>query len=156
MKYALWTAILAAAWMTIGCAPGYTVYREHRRVVERDTTLPPPMTIDDVIALAKDSVGDDVILTQMKATHSWFRLTNNDIRDLKENGVSDRVIAAMIRTADDPEATQTRTVYYYPSDAWYWGAGWYYPWYPSVRFGYGHRGWFHSRPFVGTGLPPRR
>ena len=155
MKYALWLPALALSWLAVGCAPGYSVYREHRQAAQRDTTLPPPMTVDDVIALAKDSVGDDVILAQMKATRSWFRLTNNDIRDLKDNGVSDRVISAMIRSADEVDAAETRTVYYYPSLGWYWG-GWYYPSYPRFHYSYGYRGWSGMRSYSRIALPPRR
>jgi hypothetical protein len=121
--------------------PGYYTHREKRHVVVEDSTMPPPMTVDDVIAMTKDSVGDDVILAQMKATHTYYRLTSNDIRDLKKNGVSDRVISAMIKTADEPKASAQKTTYYpYPDYYGYPYAGYYSPWYSPTYIGFSYRG----------------
>jgi hypothetical protein len=57
-----------------------------------------PMTPQDVIRLARAGAGDEVLLTQIDASHEVFTLTVQDILDLKEAGVSDRVITYMINT----------------------------------------------------------
>jgi hypothetical protein len=110
---------------------------------------PPPMTVDDIIALAQDSVADDLILQQIKATHSRFQLTNNDIRDLKKNGVSTKVISAMIKTSDEPRATRDRAVNYpvyyaYPDYYWYPYPSYFSPWYSPVYLGFSFRGGYYG------------
>jgi len=64
----------------------------------------PPATekrlgVADVKALAKAEVSDEVIISQIKNTRSVFRLTTAEIIDLKDSGVSQRVIDFMINTA---------------------------------------------------------
>jgi hypothetical protein len=152
MKYSVILAGLVISLLSTGCMSGYYAHRERRQVVEADSTMPPPMTVDDVIALARDSVGDDVILAQMKATHSYFRLTNNDIRDLKKSGVSDQVINAMIKTADQAKASASRAVYYaYPDYYWYPYPNFYNPWYSSAYIGFSYRGGYGGGPRMGMG-----
>ena len=151
MKYSVILAGLVVTLLSTGCMSGYYAHRERRHVVEEDSLMPPPMTVDDVIALARDSVGDDVILAQMNATHSYFRLTNNDIRDLKKNGVSDQVINAMIKTGDQPKTSTRRVVY----DPYYYGYAYpnfYSPWYSPAYFGFSYnRGGYYGGYRMGGG-----
>ena len=152
MKYSVILAGLVVTLLSTGCMSGYYAHREKRHVVEEDSLMPPPMTVDDVIALARDSVGDDVILAQMNATHSSFRLTNNDIRDLKKSGVSDQVINAMIKTGDQPKTSSRRAVYYpYPDYYWYSYPNFYSPWYSSAYFGFSYRGGHYGGFRMGGG-----
>jgi len=135
---------------------GYYAHHERRQMVQRDTLAPPAMTVDDVIALAQDSVADDVILDQIKATHTRFQLTNNDIRDLKKNGVSAKVVRAMIKTADQPVATREQAASYSPYYAYpdyYWNPypGYYSSWYSPVYLGFGFRSGFHGGYHFGGG-----
>ena len=143
MKYLLFVGAVAMTFALSGCMTGYTtLHRERRQMVERDSLTPPPMTINDVIALTQDSVSADVIISQMKATDSYFRLTTDDIVALRKAGVNDKVINAMIQTANNPPERRTRTIVYpsyypywwYTWYPYYWG-GWYSPWY----FGAGYR-----------------
>jgi hypothetical protein len=132
---------LVIALLSTGCMSSYYAHRERRHMVEQDSLMPPPMTVDDVIAMAKDSVGDDVILAQMRATHTYFRLTSNDIRDLKKSGVSDKVISAMIKSADQPKPSTQQAAYsYYPDYYWYPYPYFYDPWYSPVYVGFSYRG----------------
>ncbi len=52
----------------------------------------------DVIALAKSGLSEDVIINQIRATRTVYRLTTAEIIDMKNNGVSDKVIDYMINT----------------------------------------------------------
>lgn len=63
-----------------------------------------PLSITDIKALAKANISDDVIIAQITTTHTGFHLTSSDIIDLRDAGVSDRVINFMINTATDPNA----------------------------------------------------
>jgi len=58
------------------------------------------MAISDVKALTKGGIGDDVILSQIRSTHSVFHLTTADILDLKKSEVREKVIDFMINTAN--------------------------------------------------------
>ena len=163
MKYTIVLAALVVSFLAAGCMSGYYAHRERRQMVERDSLMPPPMTIDDIIAMAQDSVGDEVILNQMKATHTWFRLTNNDIRDLKKAGVSERVINAMIKSTDEARTSTTRatnysTSYWYPDYYWYPYQPYFYsPWYSPFYLGFSYRiggyypGYYGGGRFYGGG-----
>jgi len=148
MKYLLLVGTLVASLVLSGCMTGYTtLHRERRQMVERDSLTPPPMTINDVIALSQDSVSPDVIISQMKATDSYFRLSTEDIVALRKAGVNDKVINAMIQTANQPpEKRERNEVYpaYYP----YWWYSWYpyywYPWYSPFYFGVTYRGGYYG------------
>jgi hypothetical protein len=49
--------------------------------------------------LAKGGMSDEVILSQIRNSHAAYRLSTADILDLKESGVSEKVIDFMINTA---------------------------------------------------------
>jgi len=57
-----------------------------------------PFGVADVKALAKAEVSDEVIISQIRNTRAVFRLTTAEIIDLKDSGVSQRVIDMMINT----------------------------------------------------------
>src|SRR5262249_44674472 len=57
-----------------------------------------PMSVADVKALAKAEVSDEVILSQIRNTHSAFHLSTAEILDLKDAGVSQKVIDFMINS----------------------------------------------------------
>jgi hypothetical protein len=150
MKKIVFLIALAVSFVGTGCMSGYYTHRDRDLQAVQDSLLPPPMTIDDVIALAKDSVGDDVIINQIKATDSYFKLTTDDILTLKKEGVSERVISAMIQTSQKPRPVR-RTRVYAPLYDPYWSAFWHpyswdywYPWYPSVYLGYSHMGRYYG------------
>src|SRR5215469_4619609 len=51
-----------------------------------------PLTVDDVKALARANVSDDVIISQIQNSHTIYRLSAQDIIDLHSAGVSDKVV----------------------------------------------------------------
>src|SRR6266446_8231557 len=58
-----------------------------------------PLGLADIKAMAKSGIGDDVIISQIRATHSAYHLSASDIIDLNNSGVSQKVIDYMINTA---------------------------------------------------------
>lgn len=59
-----------------------------------------PLTVTDVKKMSRAGLSDDVIISQIDATHSTFYLSTADIVDLKKSGVSQRVINHMIQTGN--------------------------------------------------------
>lgn len=57
---------------------------------------PAPMTNEDVLKLVSGSVGEDVIITKIRASRRAFVLDADSILRLKGAGASDRVLAAML------------------------------------------------------------
>ena len=58
------------------------------------------MAVSDIKALAKGGLNEDVILSQIRSNHAVFYLTTAEIIDLKNSGVSEKVIDFMINTAN--------------------------------------------------------
>src|ERR1051325_1444044 len=63
-----------------------------------------PLVVADVKAMAAAGLADEVIITQIRATHTVYHLSAVDIIDLKNAGVSQRVIEFMINTASGSAA----------------------------------------------------
>jgi hypothetical protein len=59
-----------------------------------------PMGITDVVYLAQQHVTDEVIISQIRSTHSMFQLSAGDTVWLKQQGVSDAVVQEMLATAN--------------------------------------------------------
>ena len=57
-----------------------------------------PLSVADVKALAKAGISEDVIVSQIKSSRTVFHLTAADIIDLRDAGVSDKVVNYMINT----------------------------------------------------------
>ncbi len=63
-----------------------------------------PMTNQDVIRLVQAKVGDDFVIAKIKQSKTKFDLSTDSIVQLKQAGVSDRVLAVMLNpTADTTE-----------------------------------------------------
>jgi outer membrane lipoprotein SlyB len=63
-----------------------------------------PLSIADVKTLAKAGISEDVIVNQISISHTVFHLSTADIIDLRDSGVSDKVIDFMINTPNSPVA----------------------------------------------------
>ncbi len=79
----------------------------------------PPLSVQDVVSLAQQHVGDDLIIGQIRSTGSSYNLTSNDIIYLRQSGVSSAVVREMQATAvrsprrvysEAPVYVQPRTV----------------------------------------------
>ncbi len=67
-----------------------------------------PLSLTDVKALAAANVGDEVIISQIRNSHSVYHLGANEIIELQNAGVSEAVINFMINT---PTNTGTTVVH---------------------------------------------
>ena len=61
----------------------------------------------DVKALAKAGISDEVIISQLRNSHSVYHLSTAEIIDLKDGGVSEKVIDYMINTANGSNAASS-------------------------------------------------
>ena len=63
--------------------------------------MPPAQRLGlaDVKALVKAGIAEEAVISQIKASGVVFRLSTAEIIDLKESGVSNKVIDFMINTA---------------------------------------------------------
>ena len=68
-----------------------------------------PLSIADVKALAKAGISEDVIIAQIQSSRTVFHLTAADIIDLRDAGVSDKVVNYMINTPSTVGATAETT-----------------------------------------------
>jgi len=57
-----------------------------------------PLGLADVKALSKAGLSDEVIISQIRSSRTAYRLTTAEIIDLKDAGVSQRVIDFLINT----------------------------------------------------------
>ena len=62
----------------------------------------------EVKALVSAGVGDEVILSQIHNSGAVYHLTTAEIIDLKQSGVSEKVIDSMINTASGPHTSLVR------------------------------------------------
>jgi outer membrane lipoprotein SlyB len=120
-----------------------------------------PLSLADVKALGRAGVSEDVIISQIEATHTVYRLSAADIIELRNAGVSDRVVNFMINTpntvgtsavvvpqAPPPPPAQTVVVapapgYVWVTGEWVWNNGW------GWRAGYWARPPYGCRVWVG-------
>jgi outer membrane lipoprotein SlyB len=68
-----------------------------------------PLGTEDVKALARAGVSDDVIIAQIQNSHTVYHLSAADIIDLHGAGVTDKVVNFMINTGNSTDATATAT-----------------------------------------------
>ncbi|MCS7337080.1 MAG: glycine zipper domain-containing protein [Verrucomicrobiae bacterium] len=66
-----------------------------------------PLGLADIKAMAQAGVSDDVIISQIRATGSTYRLSAADIIELHNAGVSSRVIDYMINTGTQRPRSET-------------------------------------------------
>ena len=64
--------------------------------------MPPvkPVGVADVKALVKAGITEEVVISQIKQSRTVYRLSTAEIIDLKESGVSNKVIDFIINTAN--------------------------------------------------------
>ena len=102
------------------------------------------LDLQDVLQMHRDGIPDSLILEKVEHGTRVFHLEAADLREMKEAGVSDRVISAMLRTEDRYSRATQYGDYYYPrpgamggGDYAYHGGGYvpYYGGYCAPYFG---------------------
>jgi len=88
--------------------------------------------VGDVLKLHREQVSDSLIVLQIEHTGQVIRLSSQDFRKLKQAGVSDEVIGALVRS-DRPK--QTAPPLYGPPLYAHVYAPYSYGYYPSLSFG---------------------
>ena len=88
-------AVIAMAAMVVGCETPRRYYPPPRPMVRYPSQ---PLGTADVKMLAKSGISDEVIISQIRNSRTVYHLTAAEILDLKEAGVSEKVIDFMINT----------------------------------------------------------
>jgi hypothetical protein len=137
-----------------------------------------PLTVADVKAMSRIGCPSDVIIGQVRNSHTVFHLTANAIIDLKNAGVSDQVVDFLISTPNSiagsaavpepppgapvaqtpppppPSETQPPTPgpdYVWVGGDWVWNGGWVWVGGHWVLPPFPHAVWIHGRWFRGGG-----
>jgi outer membrane lipoprotein SlyB len=107
-----------------------------------------PLSVTDIKALSEAKVSDDIIISQIRNSHTVYHLSTFDIIDLHNAGVNERVIDFMINTPSlvgAASAAQTTTIvtespppppvetvviapgpgYVWIGGEWVWNGGWF-------------------------------
>ena len=135
-----------------------------------------PLSVEDIKAMSKIGCPADVIIAQVRNSHTVFHLTANAIIDLKNAGVSDQVIDFLISTPNSiagstpmpepladspasqvpPPAPPQETAppapgpdYVWVGGDWVWNGGWVWVGGHWVVPPYPHALWIHGRWFRG-------
>jgi hypothetical protein len=112
-----------------------------------------PLTVADVKSLAKAGIGDDLIISQIRNSRTVYYLTTAEIIDLKNAGVSEKIIDFMINTPTQlplaevagvagppPPAPLPETIVVAPGPDYVWvGGAWFWL---GDRWAW-HRGYWH-------------
>ena len=125
-----------------------------------------PLAVADVKALAKAGVSEDVITSQIQNSHTVYHLSAADIIDLRNSGVSDKVVNFMINTPGTAGENSTTTVivqqapppppvetvviapgpdYFWIGGEWIWSDRWVWRGGYWGRPPYGHAVWIGGR-----------
>jgi hypothetical protein len=96
--------------------------------------------VKDVVAMHQGGVADSLVIEKIRHSGVAFHLNSKDIQTLQREGVSDRVVVAMLRTED-------RHDYRWYGDYPWWGPR------VVVGFDYGfgpaYVPWYGYRPYYG-------
>ena len=99
---------------------GNSMDQQQREILERQSPQTmqrveqgQPLGLADIKALTKAGVSDEVIISQIRNSRVVYRLTTAEIIDLKDSGVSNRVIDFMINTPSLYPPPPPRPRYYY-------------------------------------------
>jgi surface antigen len=69
-----------------------------------------PLTVADVKSLVKAGISDDLVISQIRNSRTVYHLNTADIVDLKNSGVSEKIIDFMINTPTQVQSAQVAGV----------------------------------------------
>jgi hypothetical protein len=93
-----------------------------------------PLSLEDIITMAKSGTSDALIINQIRTTGSRYNLTSDMIIYLQQNNISQAVITEMQNTAYRPMRVVREPVYV--RDPYYYGPVYVAPPPPAISFGY--------------------
>jgi hypothetical protein len=132
MKHSFVIILIAAgAFFLCGCAT--TVYRE-----VPTAAVPPGLTLAQIKETASRGVGEETILSALRASRAVYRLNSKDVVELQEAGVSQAVIDYLLSTPrldPPPPPPRNRAYYYFYYDPWPY---WWHDWHGYHGFHHGH------------------
>ena len=88
--------MMAIAVLAVGCETPHS--RRPPPPLRRVQHPSQPLGLADVKMLAKAGISDEVIISQIRNSHTVYRLSATEILDLKDAGLSKKVIDFMINT----------------------------------------------------------
>jgi len=113
-------------------------------------TVTPDLTKEDVKRLVAAGISDDVIVEYVRHNGPVQPLTAQDLIDLRQANVSEKVLAAMMAPAEPRPTTESQG---YDSGTTYYSSSYYsYPWYyPSAYFSFGYYPYpyYYRYPYYG-------
>jgi hypothetical protein len=134
MKNLILLPLLLVAALLSGCATS-----PHGPPPGTVTGVPRPLSLAEIREMSARGVGDETILTALRASRAVYRLSVQDLSALQEARVSPAVIDYLLKTPElYQEPTPVYRTYYYapPPPYWYW--------HDPFWFGFhGHYGWHH-------------
>ena len=104
--------------------------------------------VKDVLKMNRDEIPDSLIILKIENSGKTFHLSADDMRTLHDEGVSDEVISAMLRTEGRDREYGYGSYYYDPYGYPYYS----YP-YGRVFLGFGYRHYYS--PYYGSYRVPR-
>jgi len=97
----------------------------------------PPVTIEEIIRLSQENVPSEKIIEKIKRSRTAYRLSTDEIVEMKNAGVDSKVIDYMLKTYEEAvrkdQELHDWTKWYYHSNHFYWSPYFYYhyrPWRP--------------------------
>ena len=122
--------LLAGLWLfSAGCVYYVPVPDQAQRPLS-GTSAGAGLTKEDVLRLIRARVSEETIILKIKADGLISRPSAQDIVELKNEGVGDKVIQSMLEPRvvpdSEPSAPATTPRYYYSSPSWpfYYGSWW--------------------------------
>ncbi len=126
-----------------------------------------PLAVADIISMVKAGVSDDLVISQIRYSRTVYHLRSGEIIELKNTGVSEKIIDFMINTPNEMRSTEVVGVagspppqpiveqivvapgpeylwvgggWFWYGDRWIWNHGyWHRPHYSYRHDGYGRR-----------------
>jgi hypothetical protein len=94
----------------------------------------PPISLEEIVQMAKDGKDAPTIIGQLQAAHMRYDITASQYAKLSRDGVPDAVLDYMqqgqLRMAEALGRREAYNAGWYYGRGWGWGWGWGGPWYP--------------------------
>src|ERR1700756_4438378 len=97
------TKLFVRVKTTIACAAvGWLCWNAHTSCMAQTSSANPPglsSDLQEIVTLSRQQMRDDIITNYIKTSGKSYRLSADDIINLRQQGVSPNVITALLQTA---------------------------------------------------------